>query len=394
MFPAWVFEVKNNLGPWLAQLMEPNEPFGRFRHAPRSQVGANIASSSYVVGLYRYMGMLQPTGSQLDDWADWFQSFQDPSTGQFIDETLESNLPSISQHGRSAVWNHRRYTTKQAQSALLQLGRLPLHPVQEEQLGFDAQSQSIVDHLQSFDWERNPWAGGSAAANSLATLDFLVRRGQKQHVPVLSHGIRWLEEQQDPQTGLWGDAGCAHRLRINAALKVITRLYSTFRRPLQYPEKVIDSVLANWHDQDYFQADNSQLNACDEMNTLIIAAIALRFTDHRRGEVADGAARRIEWFKIFRRRDGIFSLTPTGSLRKLNDIPMTQGEDQGDIHGVNLICNALAVIAEILDQTDELGWRFHGFHYGDWLTIAGGYEPDWEVVDSDTYAPRGATAGA
>ncbi len=381
IFPDWVHETKRRLGPWLARLMEPGEPFGRFRHAQECLVGANLASSSYVVGLQRYLGVLQLTPRQAGEWAGWFASMQDPATGQFIDPELERHLPPVERHGRSALWNHRRYTTKQAQCSMLLLGRVPDHEIRDEQLGFDPARESIEDHLATFDWDRDPWAGGSAAANSLATLDYLARRGKHDLIPVIARGIAWLEARQDPATGLWGSAACHHRLRINSALKVVTRLFSTFRRPLQWPDRVIDSVLANWNDTAYFRADNPQFNACDEMNSLVLAAIALRLSDHRRDEVVAGAARRIDWFRVFQRSDGIFSLTPAGSIRKLNDIVMTREQDQGDIHGVNLVCNALALIADILQRPEELGWRFHGFHYDDWLTVAGRYDPPWPTID-------------
>lgn len=390
IFPEWVHETKARMGPWLAGLMEPGEPYGRFRHAVRTLVGANAASSSYAVALHRYLDVLPLSAGQAASWADWFASMQDPATGQFIDAELERHVPQGEQHGRSVLWNHRRYLTKQAQSAMLLLGRVPEYDIGGEQLGFDPRAESIEDHLGTFDWERDPWAGGSAAANSLATLDYRARRGEHDLIPVIARGIAWLESRQDPKTGLWGSAACDHRLRVNSALKVVTRLFSTFRRPLQHPEKVIDSVLRNWHDGEYFRRDNPQLNACDEMNGLVLAAIAVRFTDHRRDELREGARERIEWFRVFRRSDGIFSLTPHGSIPKLNDIPMTRAEDQGDIHGVNLVCNALALIADILGCGDELGWRFHGFHYGDWLNVAGGYEPQWGVIDHETYGTPAA----
>jgi hypothetical protein len=286
------------------------------------------------------------------------------------------------------LWNHRRYTTKQAQSALLQLGVKPPLLMEIDQIGFDPQKESIEEHLQTFDWSENPWAGGSSAAASLAMLDLMARDGQEQWIPMIHRGIQWLEAKQDPVTGLWGSSKCHLRLRVNSTLKVMTRLFSTFRRPVQYPDRVIDSVLLNWSDTDYFHPDNPDLNACDEMNMLVVAAITLRFTDHRREEIMRHAKQRIDWFKVYRRADGVFSLLPDGSIRKLNDIAMTHGQDQGDLHGVNLICNALALIADILDARDELGWRFHGFHYGDWLLTAGSYQPAWEVMDLDTYQPR------
>ncbi len=385
LFPDWVHESRRALGPWLTRLMERGEPYGRFRHADICNVKANAASSSYAVGFHRYLNMLPLSQRQARSWAQWLGTMQDPATGQFIDVELERHLPSIPRHGRSALWNHRRYVTKQAQCAMLLLGQVPEHEIRDEQLGFDPARESIEAHLASFDWSRDPWSGGSAAANSLATLDYQVRRGRHELIPIIARGIAWLEAQQDPTTGLWGAADCHHRLRINSGLKVITRLFSTFRRRLQYPDKVVDSVLANWQDGQYFRVDNPQLNACDEMNSLVLAATALRFTDHRRDEIVHGARQRIEWFRVFRRSDGAFSLLPMGSIRQLNDIAMTDGQDQGDIHGVNLVCNALALIADIAQTTSEQDWRFHGFHYGDWLTVAGCYEPQWDVIDMDTY---------
>ncbi len=386
IFPDWVHESKQKMSPWLASLMEPEVGYGRFRHASTCMVGANLASSSYAVHLHLYLNMLPLSDSQKTQWAQWFSAMQDADTGQFIDPELERCLPSAEQNGRSALWNHRRYTTKMAQSGMLLLGHVPRYSFADEQLGFDPNQETIEDHLQTFDWDDNPWGGGSSAAASLAMLDFQARQGQHEWVPIIGRGIAWLEKHQDPETGLWGSSDCHHRLRVNAALKVVTRLYSTFRRPLLYPDKVIDSVLENWNDKDYFQPDNPQLNACDEMNSLVIAAIALRFTDHRRDEIVAGALQRIEWFRIFRRSDGVFSLTPTGSIGNLNGIPMTHGEDQGDIHGVILVCNALALIADIVGETEELGWRFHGFHYSDWLTVAGTYQPEWDAVDMDVYS--------
>lgn len=387
VFPDWIFQTKQALGPWLTGLMADGEPFGRFQHAADCLVGPNLVTSSYVVGLQHNMNLFELTSVQRTDWAHWFASMQDMQTGQFIDPELERHLPQISRHGRDALWNHRRFATKQGQASMLQLGVKPLMQLDISQLGFDPNEQSIQEHLQTFDWDQNPWAGGSAAAASLAMMDLMVRDGQTQWVPVIQQGIECLESQQDIATGLWGAEKCHHRLRINATLKVITRLFSTFRRPLMYSEKLIDSVLKNWADTAYFHPGNPELNACDDMNTLVIAAYALRFTDHRREEVMHHAMQRIDWLKIYRRSDGIFSLTPEGSILKLNDIPITLGQDQGDVHGVNLICNALALIADILDAQDELGWRFHGFHYSDWLLTAGSYMPTWDVTDLDTYQP-------
>lgn len=385
IFPSWVHEAKRNLGPWLTRLMEPGVPYGRFRHTPKALVGANIVSSAYAVNLHRYLNLLPLSDVARSQWWQWMQSMQNPETGLFIDPVLENHLPDVERHGRSALWNHRRYTTKMAHSAMLLLGRPPLYQMPQESLDFDPEKESIEEHLASFDWHNDPWSGASAAASTLAFIDIKVRRGQHEMIPIIHRGIEWLEAQQDPTTGLWGHASCHRRLRINSALKVITRLFSTFRRPLQYPERIIDSVLENWQDTEYFNVANPDLNACDEMNTLVLAAIAQRFTNHRRDEIQDMARQRIDWLRIFQRGDSGFSLQADGSIRKLNDIVMSHGEDQGDIHGLTLVGNALALIADILGATDELGWRFHGFYYEDWLPLEGEYEPTWEVVDFSTY---------
>ncbi|MEU6784798.1 acyltransferase [Nonomuraea angiospora] len=264
---------------------------------------------------------------------------QDPATGL---------VPELGASGPPELDGVAAYHVLCVGYALDLLGTRFRHPVHAVA---DVTSQDLIASLDALDWERNAWTAGS----------WVDAFGTGLHRNLADFGVHgetetlygWLLTRCSQAHGMWGepdpDAGWLQV--VNGFYRLTRGTFAQFGVPVPYPERAVDTVLAQARDPRYFGPDTG--NACNVLDVIHPLWLLGRQTRHRREE---GAA----WAKEHLVRavggwhDGAglsFALTRgSGAAR-------TPG-----LQGTEMWLAIIWLLADYLGVSDALGYRPRGIH--------------------------------
>ncbi|MBQ2614101.1 MAG: hypothetical protein IJB80_02075 [Clostridia bacterium] len=189
------------------------------------------------------------------------QGLQNQETGLFVEKT-----------------HHPIHTTAHCIAALELFDAKPLYPIKE--LLQYANNTGIWNFLESLDWKNNPWNESHKGAGIFAAL-VLSDSVDKSWMDTY---FEWLWENADPETGFWKkdmvNGGGAPKFHHLASSFHYLFNHEYVRRPLRYPEKVIDTCI------DMYQADDmngqfGRLIGFAEIDWVYCITRASRQTPHR-----------------------------------------------------------------------------------------------------------------
>lgn len=152
------------------------------------------------------------------------QSLQDPKTGLFREKT-----------------HHFIHTTAHCTAALELLDARPLYKF--EALKEYATPEGLVGLLESLDWANDPWSQSHRGAGIYAALK-LNGEADKEWEETY---FNWLWENADPDYGFWkkGYVGRDRSLIYSSMAGGFHYMFNIeyAKRPLRYPEKIVDTCL-------------------------------------------------------------------------------------------------------------------------------------------------------
>ncbi|MEQ4719552.1 acyltransferase [Nonomuraea sp. B19D2] len=280
---------------------------------------------------------------------------QDPVTGLVPEigapgspETGAQGSPETSGSGSPELDGAAAYHVLCVGYALDLLGTRFQHPVHAvANLG----SQDLLATLDSLDWARNAWTAGS----------WVDAFGTGLHRNLADFGARgeletlygWLLTRCSQAHGMWGepdpDAGWLQV--VNGFYRLTRGTFAQFGVPLPYPERAVDTVLAQAADPRYFGPDTG--NACNVLDVIHPLWLLGRQTRHRRGE-GEAWAREHLLRAVGGWHDGAglsFALTRgSGAAR-------TPG-----LQGTEMWLAIIWLLADHLGVSDALGYRPRGIH--------------------------------
>lgn len=235
-----------------------------------------------------------------------------------------------------------RAETRQAVSALKLLGHLP--HVYPDDLPRDP--EGVVRYLERLDWTR-PWGAGSHFSHLLF---FLAQCNLDDKQDLIDVAVTWLVHLRDAQTGCWFKGTPTLQQKINGVMKVLTGLKAADRMTITEPERLINLALSATNDR----------HACDHFNVIYVLKYANEAAGHayRDGEIRRFALDRLDQYhKHYWPELGGFSYF----LGKANNIyynaAVSRGLAEPDIHGTVMFLWGAALIAQLLDIDQELGFN-------------------------------------
>ena len=195
--------------------------------APRD-LGPNPYGCADAINLLYTIGRLPRDPAERSDLASALQSMQSADDGLFREAT-----------------HHPIHTTAHCTAALELLDTLPLHPLTA--LAPLREPEAMTRFLDQLDWQGNPWNQSHQGAGLYAAI-VIVGEVDSAWQDVY---FDWLSREADEHTGLWR-RGCVPR-EEPVTSEVFPHLAGTFhylfnhefaRRPLPYPERLVDLCLA------------------------------------------------------------------------------------------------------------------------------------------------------
>ena len=186
----------------------------------------NLGSTPYgcanAVNILYTIGALPDAGDERQAMVRVLQAFQDAETGLFVNPG-----------------NYETHTTAFLAGAMDLLGAKPLYTA--EAFRKYESKEALFRFMDEIDWAENPWLGSHLGAGIYASMLLTGTAGDEWE----DLYFRWLEENADPQTGLWkkGTLEGAPRFHYLAATFHYVFNFEHARRALPYPRQLLDTCI-------------------------------------------------------------------------------------------------------------------------------------------------------
>lgn len=352
--PAWLIQVKKTLPQWIARVRHPVGP-GRFRFAVEAYEPYDLDSSHMlhnVIFSTAGAGQGLPGNEERRQWIDYLRGLQRPEDGLLIDPGMERHIKSRGPSPtEEEIFNVRRWTSRNGLCTIIELGGKPQYPMRHAEAF--SRPEEMVAYLEGLHWN-SPWGAGSWAGAVILFQHFNRLTGDEKAEDIIRAAVKWLLKKQDPKTGAWSDGSDVplHNL-INGIFKVWIQVIPITDMPVQYPARVIDLCIKGMRED---PALKDAPDACSIFDVALVLDIAMRFTDHRRSEVAELAAAALPRLADLVRPDGAFSYHPGHSLANHGGLELAPVKDQSDATGTALICNTIPLLCNLCGLREALGW--------------------------------------
>jgi len=349
--PAWIGNVRSTVPGWIDQVKHPSGP-GRYRFAVDAYEPYDIDSSVMCENVIYTINYDLPSSEQKKQWSDYLLSLQRPEDGCLIDTGMEKHI--ITDHDQPTpqeLAKVRFWTTRNGLGTAVRLGGKPRYPVRHE-FAFTTPAE-MIGFLEKLPWN-NPWHAGSWAGGAVVFQHFNRLLGDQRAQTNIEAAVRWLKDKQDPNTGAWHDGSNVplHEL-VNGIFKIWIQVCRISDLPVQYPERVIDLCIRARQESPAL-AKNPDM--CSIFDWALVLDIALRYSAHRKAEVANMAYPCLNLIQPMVRPDGGFSYHPDRSLENHGGLALAPSKNQSDAPGTAMACQTLALLSNLCGLRETLGW--------------------------------------
>lgn len=224
---------------WLDSLRVEDKFFGRFKMS--ASADDTIFSSCFAAYIYQLIGAMDSlTDEQRIEWLEYITSFQDESTGLFLDQAIEGRNLHSGHDFRYVSWQLTTFCL----SAIKALGgelKYPLSFLQKE--GYNT-PEGVRNLLESFNWG-NPWGAGNLAMFIGIMLIWDAESNNELDTsPAVKEFFDWHDNFQNPDTGFWGAGKVTeyHNGLFGAYHQYLLYFYAG--RDLKYKQTIIDKTLS------------------------------------------------------------------------------------------------------------------------------------------------------
>ncbi|MDP5272608.1 hypothetical protein [Chengkuizengella axinellae] len=233
----------------------------------------------------------------------FFQFKQNQQTGYFYDENEDMK--------KDEVMVHRAISY--SVGALRKLGNNPLYPLlfrANAAPSYVKSPEAYVKKWDSIDMS-NSWRGCDLLAN---TCFYMLDMPETDREPYITKAIQYLEQIQDPSTGLWGEGSLY--VKISGTFKLHT-FYNKLNIPMPRTDKIYESILHCLRSED-------AVDMCYIRNPInLLSYMKLNIPNNELKEIIEISIKNI---KRLKRKDGAFSRELEHSPSAPNVAQIKQGE--------------------------------------------------------------------
>ncbi|WP_150913227.1 hypothetical protein [Marinobacter halotolerans] len=249
----------------------------QFRMSSEGQV--TLYSSVFAVMTLHYTGALRRfSDHEKSEWAAYINGFQDPETGIYrAPEIFEGQIKGGG-HNQEHLALH---LAAHILPALDLLGSRPQYELTFAEKFLDI--ETLKGWLSARDWSE-AWLEGNNLLFVGQLLVHLRENGSQQAEQALEVFMEWLDDQVDPETGLWGTNGfCDKYAAIYGGYHQLL-LYYYLGRPLIAPDNLIDTALSIQHVDGGYSRWNGG-GTCQDVDAVDILVNLYKLTGHRRRDI-------------------------------------------------------------------------------------------------------------
>ena len=265
----------------------------------------NIYNSTYACALLAmYNELSDKPLSLLTGWIDYFNSFQDPESGLFIDPSIRN------EHFDNSDWWGARHLVPQIISAYTALGARPRHQFHWAKPFYNV---SVLDQMiDSCDWT-TAIPDENDIDNKIMNIGVAMQYQRDfwqddEAARALTYLKNLLIEKTNPATGLWGGYNSNDPYELPRMIQFAYHLLRIFiydHDPIENPEKIIDLTLAS---QNVYGGFGEKLNssACEDIDAVDILIYLSRQTNYRSNDISIAIRRAFIFILSNMNRDGGF----------------------------------------------------------------------------------------
>lgn len=260
-----------------------------------------------LLGLYGELDRL--SASEKREWVDYFDSFQSED-GYFRDPALAGE-EFEGDCGWGDGWGIR-HLAGHIIIAYARLGHTPKNPFHFIKPYYE--TAYLADWLNSLFTTKDMWSASNYIMNMVTLMqyarDYMQDDKANQSIQYI---LNWLEERQNPETGMWHNAPLNSERALHTAIRGAYHYYPLFiyeNRPIRYQEKVIDHILQSQNSWGGFEEELHPSGACEDIDALDPLIRFTLNTQHRKEEVDLAVQRAMYWVMTNWNKDGGFTFMP------------------------------------------------------------------------------------
>lgn len=319
----------------------------------RSAPYSTLYSSTYAVMTLSLFNKLNELSiKEKEEWASYIQSYQ-CDDGLFRDPAVDNEI------AETEDWWGWRHLTCHALIALTAFRSVAknrfkvLEPFYED--GF------VKKWLEGKDWGER----ADFVSNEILNYGTLLQyardfHNDKRAKNTLSEMYDWLDEHQEPKTGLWGPSPVnKHSLSIGVQTAYhIWLLYFYDERPIQYIERCIDGCLATQNKVGGFGVELNS-SACEDIDSIDPLVRFHFLTNYRHDDIKKALTKAYKWVLINMNEDGGFVFRRGEPLRYGHKL-LSSKADESAMFPTWFRTLSLAYLSKVINVPDlkKIGWNF------------------------------------
>jgi hypothetical protein len=347
--------IRSGILAYINAMAVTEGPIGRYRFSASSGPPLLYASVYALMTRHLLGDLIDLTDDQAREWAVYLLGFQ-CRDGLFRDPAVAAASAEIEDD-----WGWRHLSTHVI-TALTILGIRSRYPFAS--VNFLYGEGNTRRWLKSLNWRE----GAPRTSNRVMNYGVLLQYNrdfwqQREAGESLDEMTRFLEEIEDPRTGLWGGpfpAGKNGLSLMQQSAYHIWMLYAFDQRPVPHVEKAVDSCLALQNRWGGFGPgaavpyhSNPFTSACEDIDAIDPLCRFYRLTGHRREEITSALKRALAWVLINRNPDGGFVFRRAEKLVYGHPL-MASAKEESNMFATWFRTLSLAYISKILPSEPTL----------------------------------------
>lgn len=315
-----------------------------------------LYASCFAAMILHYLGHLQDLErAEPTEWAEYINAYQDEKTGLFVGpEIVQGELNSR----KYDLENVTMHLTAHVLPALHLLGGRPACPLSFAHRFVDL--SYLQSWLEARNWKEAWWEGN----NLLFIGQFLIYLRDFEGITKAQDAINfyfdWLDQQVDPQTGLWGTNGYCSNFKAMCGGYHQLLVYYYENHPVHYREQLIDTVLALQHRDGGFSPTGGG-GACEDVDAIDILVNLYKQLDYRRPKIRRTARRALRSILQKQLPDGGFVYRLNEPFIHLGITKTKSPANVSNMFSTWFRIHTLALISEVLTDQPiaQFNWQFN-----------------------------------
>ncbi len=261
-----------------------------------------LMGTAYAILGLEFTGHLDDLSSEEKEAAVQFLMKGCKSDGSFRDALFNLSMIANEEHDEAYFAGE---TTCFCQQALDALGA-PAPPPREFPKNLHT-PEGVRAEFDFYDWRKSHLNSNRVMFWLAQYIHEIEKHRRTDLLPLVDAGLDWIDENQDPETGLWGGP---YGVSLSAALAATfhyTFFYYYWNRPLLYVNRIIDSCIELQREDGLFSRNNDVGQTCLDYDALDLLAKCALVTDYRKPDIQAVFQRADEALLALRNEDGGFA---------------------------------------------------------------------------------------